>query len=152
MRISYVETECRDKISPNCTKVFMRKIQRGRPQVNCEACKNVNAPTKVKTVKATIKAAETLSGEMVDRECPCGNTFQVKAAGRGRRAEKCETCRAAGTVYRANEEGELEAIRAETLAEEQRELREQAGRERAEALFLRMQPLLKRTDRQVIHH
>lgn len=146
MKISYTVEQCRDRVSPQCTGTFHREIKRGRPQVNCEFCKAFKAPT------ARVAAAKK-SDEPIDtkRECPCGAEFHIKL-GRGRKASKCDECRANGVVYRADEDGELQAIRAETLAQEQREKDEQAGKERAERLVMMMRPLLLKTDRQVIMH
>lgn len=141
MKITYVVTTCRDQISPQCTKTFNREVKRGRPQVNCDACK---ASKGIPAVSASVPAS-------LERECPCGAKFTV-LPGRGRKPSKCDNCRAAGTVYRANEDGELEAIRAEALAEEQREKAEQAGKERAAKLTILMGPLLRKTDRVVIPH
>lgn len=145
MKITYVVTECRDKVSPNCTKTFNREVKRGRPQVNCDACKAD------KTVKPTgIKI--TGLGPVLERLCPCGNKFMINP-GRGRKAQKCDDCRAAGTVYRMDDDGELQAIRAEALAEEQRELREENGRQRAARLVEMMKPLLSdKRERKVIVH
>ena len=143
MKITYVVTECRDKISPECTKTFKREVKRGRPQINCAPCKAVKVPQTASTV---------VDPATLERECPCGNKFSVKL-GRGRKASKCDDCRSNGTVYRTDEDGELQVIRAETLAEEQRELREQAGKERAARLCDLMAPLLKSTrERAVIVH
>lgn len=133
MKISFIVTDCRDQISPNCTKTFKRFVKRGRPAVNCPACK----ATKVQVV------TQGTAVPNMERECPCGNKFNIKP-GRGRKATKCDDCRSNGTVYRLNEEGELDAIRAETLAEEQRELREQAGKDRAARLVEMMSPLIAR--------
>lgn len=141
MKKTFVETDCRDKIAPNCTQTFMREVKRGRPQVNCDACKTYSKPK--------VSLTGTVVNELGKGQCPCGNVFDINP-GRGRKPTKCNDCRAAGTVYRENEDGEIEAIRAAALAEEQREKAEEAGRIRAEALFQRMQPLLRRTDRQVI--
>lgn len=141
MKITYTVTECRDKVSPDCTKTFNREVKRGRPQVNCDACKAYK-------VKPVITADVPAS---LERECFCGNKFSIMP-GRGRKPTKCNDCRAAGTVYRENEDGEIEAIRAATLAEEQREKAEQAGKERAANLTIMMGPLLRKTDRVVIPH
>lgn len=134
MKISYIVTECRDKISPKCTKTFNREIKRGRPQVNCEPCKAVKVakPVTVDGVMALGKG-----------QCPCGAEFDINP-GRGRKPTKCNDCRAAGTVYRADDNGDLQAIRAEALVEEQREIREENGRQRAAALVDMMAPLLKK--------
>src|SRR3954462_6219551 len=128
MKISYVITECRDKISANCAKSFQREVKRGRPQVNCDACK-----AEMHKVVRTTSIVIAGEGPVLERECPCGNKFNINP-GRGRKASKCSDCREAGTVYRTNDEGTIEAIRAETIAEELREKAEQAGRERAESL------------------
>ena len=141
MKITYVVTTCRDQVSPNCTKSFNREVKRGRPQVNCDACK---AHKGTPAVSADVPAS-------LERECPCGNKFTIMP-GRGRKPTKCNDCRAAGTVYRENEDGEIEAIRAATLAEEQREKAVQAGNERAANLTILMGPLLRKTDRVVIPH
>ena len=146
MKISYVVTECRDKVSANCTKTFNREVKRGRPAVNCEACKAEVKPATAATIKVDGEASVSM-----DRTCPCGKSFTIKP-GRGRKASKCDECRANGTVYRANEDGDLEAIRAETLAEEAREKAEQAGKDRAEALVRMMAPLHLKRERVVIHH
>lgn len=140
MKITLIETECRDKISPNCTKKFMREVKRGRPQVNCEACKAVVKPStnSLKTINVDLNAVRK-------GQCPCGQEFDINP-GRGRKPSKCNDCRAAGTVYRMDEDGELQTIRAEALAEEQREIREEYGRQRAAALFDLMQPLIRRDE------
>lgn len=140
--------DCMTKVSPDCTKTFQREPKRGRPPVSCPACRTVakKAPTKA------AKPAESIVAPSLDRTCPCGTVYQIKP-GRGRKAEKCEQCREAGTVYRADEDGQLQAIRAETLAEEQRELKEQAGKDRAALLCQMMEPLLKANkERKIIVH
>jgi hypothetical protein len=143
--MKFKTVECRAKSSPNCSKTFKRKIQRGRPQLDCNACKAGPKPA--------VKSAVTTSVALpVQGNCPCGNTFEIKP-GRGRKRTKCDSCRDAGTVYRTNDDGDLEAIRAEALAEEQREIREQNGRDRAARLVEMMKPLLKDTrERKVIVH
>lgn len=155
MRISYVVTECRDKVSPNCTKTFKRKVQRGRPAVNCTPCKEFKVPSAVPAAEShdcnsegwdcmfNNGVKEHNKKSVTERECPCGNKFHIKL-GRGRKATKCDSCRSNGTVYRMNEDGELDAIRAETLAEEQREIREQNGQDRARRLVEMMAPLIAR--------
>jgi len=142
MKISYTIETCRDQLSPECTKTFNREIKRGRPQVNCNACKAYKVPV-------APRGKQNIEGkpEQVERDCPCGKKFMVTTIGRGRRPSKCEACRDAGTVYRANDDGVIEAIRAETLSEEQRELREQAGRDRAAALVALMKPLIDRDEK-----
>lgn len=142
--VKYVVTECRAKTSANCSKTFKRKVQRGRPQLDCSACKADRG--------TVVKPAEKATQQVTSGICPCGNTFEIKP-GRGRKPSKCVTCRDAGTVYRTNDDGELEAIRSEALAEEQREIREANGKARAENLFNMMAPLLSdRRERQVIVH
>jgi hypothetical protein len=139
-RISYTIETCRDKISADCTGTFHRIIKKGRPQVNCEPCKAaLKAPVRKPRVAKTVVKVEQPAEKTV--ECPCGKSFVVATTGRGRRPTKCTVCREAGTVYRTNDDGLIEAIRAETLAEEARELREQAGRERAERLVEMMKRL-----------
>lgn len=140
MKITLVQTECRDKISPQCTKTFMRRVQRGRPQLNCDVCKAAKSPAKPRT--GAVNAVEAVISK---GQCPCGNAFDINP-GRGRKPTKCNDCRSAGTVYRLDADGEMQTIRAEALAEEQRELREQAGRERAERLVELMRPLIKRDE------
>jgi hypothetical protein len=155
MKINYIETECRDKVSPHCTKVFRREVKRGRPQVNCEACKNFKAPTgrfaAKPASKVTTELTKAVSGELGKGQCPCGNVFDINP-GRGRKPSKCHDCRTAGIVYRTDEDGRIQEIRAEALAEEQREIREANGRDRAENLFQRMQPLIQKRNREVIVH
>jgi hypothetical protein len=141
MKITYVVTECRDKVSQSCTKTFNREVKRGRPQVNCDACKAHKAPA---APKVNISETGQITVDLT-RECPCGKKFEIRP-GRGRKATKCDDCRSNGTVYRMDEDGELQAIRAEALAEEQRELREQAGRERSAALIAMMAPLIRRDE------
>jgi hypothetical protein len=137
--------DCLAKRSPECTKTFQRTPQRGRPPVACPACRDFKAEKPKKVAKPKKAAVVDLN-----RTCPCGTVFQV-TPGLGRKPSKCDPCREAGTVYRADEDGVMQAIRAEALAEEQRELREQAGRERAERLCKLMEPLLKSTkERKVI--
>lgn len=137
MKVTYVVTECRDKLSPECTKTFNREVKRGRPQVNCDACKNF--------IAGAPKTAEDSSG-IRQGTCGCGNKFDI-LPGRGRKPTKCNDCRANGTVYRTDDDGQLQAIRAEALAEEQRELREEAGRARAEALVARMAILIEKRNK-----
>ncbi len=144
MKITYIVTECRDKVSKNCTQTFNREVKRGRPQVNCDACKAE------KTVKPT-GVVITDTGPVLERVCPCGNKFTINP-GRGRKASKCDDCRAAGTVYRENADGEIETVEAARLAEEQRERAEAEGRKRADNLFNLMAPLLEKRNRQVIVH
>lgn len=137
MKVTYVITECRDKLSPKCAKTFNREVKRGRPQVNCDACK---------AVKVTPAKSATIATDQVRKgECPCGNEFTINP-GRGRKPTKCDACRANGTVYRTDEDGEIQTIRAEALAEEQREIREQNGRDRAAALVDLMAPLIKKDE------
>lgn len=148
MKISYVVTECRDKISPDCTKTFNREVgKRGRPQVNCFACKAYKAPTAPRATSES-KSAEPASRE---RLCPCGSTFTV-SQGRGRKATKCASCREAGTVYRTNDDGMIEAIQQDQLSREQQERDEARGRERAANLFEMMKPLIAKRSAQVSTH
>jgi hypothetical protein len=147
-KIVYSVEECRDKISSDCTGTFNRLVKRGRPQVNCDACKAAKVPASTRK----LNAANPINVETRERICGCGATFTVKA-GRGRKAEKCDDCRESGKVYRRNDEGALEEIRAETLRREQEEKKEAAGKLRAENLFMMMKPLLKNTrKREVIVH
>ncbi len=170
--VIFVE-ECRAKVSPNCTKTFERIKQKGRPALSCPPCREFNKTPRatkrvakkaapVKVVIATSMEHECnsdgwdcmVNNDVVDhnkmgvsvRKCPCGTDFKIMP-GRGRKASKCQSCREAGIVYRVNDEGELAVIRAETLAEEQREKAEQAGKDRAERLFNLMQPLIARDSR-----
>jgi hypothetical protein len=145
MKITYVVTECRDKISPQCTKTFTREVKRGRPQVNCDACKSFATP-----VNKPVKSDKT-EPVSLERECPCGTKFTVEP-GRGRKASKCSACREAGTVYRTNDDGLVEAIQKDQLDREQHERDAEAGRLRAQNLFDMMAPLLKRRDRDTIPH
>lgn len=137
-KVTIIIEQCATQVSPECTKTFERKPQRGRPAKSCEPCRNYAKVDKPTMAKGSL-----------DRTCPCGASFQVKP-GRGRKAVKCDTCRAAGTVYRQNSDGDIEAIRAETLAEEQREKAEQAGKERAGRLCEMMEPLLRKSSRMLI--
>ncbi len=147
-KLVYEIRDCLLLISPQCTKTFQRLLTRGRPPVACPACRDFKA-AKPKVTKQVKQVAAV----DVNRTCPCGTVFQIDPTTRGRKPSKCEGCREAGTVYRADEDGVMQAIRAEALLEEQRELREQAGRERAEALCKMMEPLLKSTkERKVIVH
>lgn len=130
--------DCQSKISDDCTQTFRRELKRGRPPVDCPACKAEKKPV-VTPVTVNVAQDETPS---LERTCPCGKAFTIKQ-GRGRKATKCDDCRSAGTVYRTNDDGEIEAIRAETIRREQEELREQAGKARAERLTLMMGPLLR---------
>lgn len=146
MKVTYIETECRDKISKDCTKTFMRKVQRGRPQINCDACKaSKTAPA------ATSNLAKAVENEIGKRVCPCGVVFDI-TPGPGRKPSKCDGCRSAGIVYRQNNDGEIETIQAAQLAEEQRERAEAEGRERADRLVEMMRPLLEKRNRTVIAH
>jgi hypothetical protein len=96
--------------------------------------------------------AKAVENELGKRVCPCGTAFDVNP-GRGRKPSKCDACREAGTVYRLNDDGDIQTIRAETLRREQEEKTIQAGKDRAERLFNLMAPLLKSTkERQVIVH
>lgn len=145
-KITLEVRECKIKLSSECTGTFQRMPQRGRPPVACPACAKVRAE-----VKAPTRNANDINLETMERKCGCGATFQVKP-GRGRKAEKCDACRAAGTVYRRNDEGILEEIRAEALRREQEEKKEEAGKIRAQNLFDRMQPLLAKRSRELIVH
>lgn len=152
MKVMIEVRDCLQKVAPTCTGTFERVPSQGRPPVTCPACQ-----AQIKEAKA-IRAAKpkpivkVVSVQDLNRTCPCGNPFQVNP-GRGRKATKCDSCRAAGTVYRTNDEGAIETIRAETLRREQEEKAIQAGKERAERLFGLMAPLLKATrERQVIVH
>lgn len=140
MKITYVVTECRDKVSPNCTKTFNREVKRGRPQLNCHACKS----TKVVTPRVNSFDVPEAS-DSLERTCGCGSTFTVKT-GRGRKAGKCGACRSAGIVYRRDDDGVLQEIRAETLRIEQQEIREENGRIRAQNLFDLMAPLIRKRE------
>lgn len=145
-KVVYEVRDCTLLVSPQCTKTFQRLLTRGRPPIACPACRDFKAAKKVQVAKVAKQTVEV----SLNRTCPCGTVFEIKP-GPGRKASKCESCREAGTVYRADDDGVMQAIRSEALAEEQRELREQAGRERAERLCQMMAPLLKRTkERQVI--
>ena len=148
-KIVYEIRDCLVKQSPACTKTFKRELKRGRPPVACPVCRDFKA---AKAPRVTKPVAQVATVD-VNRTCPCGTVFQIDPTTRGRKPSKCDPCREAGTVYRADEDGVMQAIRAEALAEEQRELREQAGRERAERLCALMEPLLKSTkERKVIVH
>jgi|SRR3954468_8308930 len=163
-KITVITEDCRDKVSTECEGTFTYERKRGRPPVNCPKCREVLKSNQSAKPVSVRKVAEVethdcnsveweciVNNDVTDHRkvsklenCPCGNTFTVALSGRGRRATKCNACREAGTVYRANDDGMMEAIRAETLAEESREIREQNGRDRAQALWERMQPLIER--------
>jgi hypothetical protein len=134
--------DCRDKVSPDCTKTFERIAGRGRPALSCLACRTYKPPTKPRKAKAVV-VVEPVPAERTI-ECPCGTSFTVATSGRGRKPSKCSTCRDNGTVYRTNDDGIIEAIRAATLAEEAREKAEQAGKERAGRLVEMMNRLHER--------
>jgi hypothetical protein len=132
MKISYVLTDCRDKISAACTKTFERKIQRGRPAVNCEACREVT--------KFTV-STET------HRNCvDCGNRFELRIGGKGRKAIRCNTCRTPVKIVRTDTE-RIASVQAETLAEETREIRETRGSDRAAMLVMMMRPLIAKREK-----
>jgi hypothetical protein len=131
--------ECATKVSPNCTGSFTREKRRGRPFVSCEACREV----KKVAVTTRTTAANPINAETQERTCGCGTTFKVKP-GRGRKAEKCDECRAAGTVYRRTDDGMLEAIQADQLKREDNERKREAGETRALLLHMDMQKLFKR--------
>lgn len=135
-----VTTPCRDKVSPQCTGTFEKKIQRGRPQVNCVPCKDFKLKPKTST---KVRAANPINVETMERDCPCGNKFKVKP-GRGRKAEKCEDCRNAGTVYRVDDDGLVQAVKADQVKAEEHARRAAAGRERALLLHLDMQKIFRR--------
>lgn len=157
---TFIVEECRAKSSPDCTQTFKRERKRGRPQLDCNPCRAARTKAAPAIAKVMVHDCNSEGWECIvnndvtdhhrkaefTRSCPCGNTFIVKA-GRGRKAEKCDSCRNAGTVYRLNDEGTVETIRAEALAEEQREIREQAGRDRAARLCELMAPLLLRDEK-----
>src|ERR1044071_7845217 len=112
-----VIAQCRDRISPKCKVNFRRKVQRGRPQVNCDECKSYKIPAHKRPAKThecnsdgwdcmvNNGKQEHNKVDIKTLTCPCGNSYNVNMAGRGRKATKCETCRDAGTVYRENEDG-----------------------------------------------
>ena len=158
MKVTIEVRDCLTKVSPTCNGKFEREARRGRPPVSCPACQQHIVTTKMKPV-AKPKTSREVKMTVVSnddatkltRECPCGNSFQIKA-GRGRKATKCDDCREAGTVDRTSEDGSLEAIRAETLRREQEEKAIQAGKDRANRLFDLMAPLLKKKTRTVIIH
>jgi hypothetical protein len=145
MKVVFEIRDCTVKSSPACTGTFQRELKRGRPPVACIPCRTI-----AKVVKVSPVSAEKVPASL-ERTCPCGSTFQANP-GRGRKATKCVPCREAGTVYRANDDGVLEAIRAETIAEEQRERAVQAGQDRAERLCQMMQPILAKRNRLVMSH
>lgn len=138
--------DCKIQISPDCTKTFQRTPQRGRPPVACSECRKMNVkPAAVRT------QVNDINPDTQERVCGCGQTFKIKP-GRGRKAEKCDSCREAGKVYRRNDDGDLEEIRAEALRREQEEKREEAGKLRAQNLFDMMKPLLEKRSRELIIH
>jgi len=162
-KIVIIIEDCRDKVSPNCTKTFSRTPgRRGRPSVNCVPCRDaLKAKTASKSgadvaehdcnsvgwdcmVNNGVKEHHQISKVVT---CPCNNTFTVMLGRRGRQPTKCEACRHAGTVYRENTEGEMELIRAEEAREKAREKAEQAGRERAARLCEMMKPIIDRDNR-----
>jgi hypothetical protein len=134
-KIVIIIEDCTTQVSPKCTKTFERKAQRGRPAKSCEPCREL--------IKAGKAVSSMVANEIGKGKCPCGNVFDINP-GRGRKPSKCHDCRTAGTVYRKNDDGTMDAIRAEALAEEQREIREQAGKDRAARLCDMMQPLIAR--------
>lgn len=139
MKIVLEQRDCKTKVSPDCTGTFTSEPRRGRPFVSCLACRVVK-PAKV---PSTATSSE--------RECGCGATFTV-SPGRGRKATKCAACREAGKVYRRDDEGVIQEIRAEQIAAEERERKEAAGKERAMLLTEMMKRLNRKTHRAVIVH
>lgn len=121
--------ECEVKLSPDCTKTFQRRPQRGRPPIACEPCRD-------------IKASPAIMVEL-EKICHCGNKFTIKP-GRGRKAAKCEECRNAGTVYRIDDDGRVEAIQKAQIDREEQERKADAGRQRAELLTMDMQKLMRK--------
>ena len=132
-------TLCRDKVSADCTGVFEKKKQRGRPPVNCAACIQF---------KAKLKPA---GAQPLDRTCSCGSVFQVKP-GRGTKAQKCDDCRTPRPVKRRSDDGLLEAAHAD--AAERKEQERKAGEQRAMLLKMTMDRLhaIPASSRKVIVH
>lgn len=172
-KITIVVQDCRDQIAPSCEKEFRFERKAGRPPVNCSVCREfiknemlAKAAERVAAREAA-KAAKVVEHDCNSPEwdcmfnngvkehhhkfksvkCPCGTIFLVDVSGKGRKPTKCDACRDAGTVYRTNDDGTIDAIRAETLAEEQREIKDQNGKDRANALFERMQLLIEKDNR-----
>lgn len=144
MKIVMIVEDCRDKISPNCMGTFTRKVQRGRPQVNCDVCRATKAPGKVVAAKMALPSEAPIPREQTN-VCPCGTefTFVVK---RGKKPSKCQACREGNKVYRMDDDGVMQEVAQEKLDRERALAREKAGRERAEHLFQMMQPLIRRSD------
>jgi hypothetical protein len=139
--------ECLTKVSPKCTNTFERVAQRGRPPVSCVPCREMKAaPAKPRTT-----AANPINPETLERICGCGQTFKV-GTGRGRKAEKCDECRTAGVVYRRNDDGTLEAIRADQIKREEDERKTAAGQQRALLLHLDMQKLFRKRGLVAVGH
>ncbi len=142
MKRTFIITDCLTQVSPDCTKTFQREVKQGRPRINCDACS-----------KAKVKAFKTANSTPVslDRQCPCGAAFTVKP-GRGRKADKCDACRASGIVYRRDESGTIKTLTKDQALRENQERNSAVARERAMLLTLSMQKLHAKTDRKVIVH
>lgn len=136
MSATFAIVACRDKVSTECEGTFIRQTGvRGRPALNCPACRNA---TKI------VVSTET------HRNCKdCGERFALRVGGKGRKAIRCDGCRKPVKVIRTDAE-RIDAIRAETVATETREIAEARGKARAASLVERMAPLIAKRNRELI--
>jgi hypothetical protein len=145
-RITIVTDNCRSKISPACTGTMTYERKPGRPPVACKHCRDL------KKVKAT--ATNSVNVRPTEGTCGCGNKYVIQP--KGRISNRCTDCRENGTVWRADEDGQVQRISSDEhsreVSREEQERRDEAGRKRASDLFDRMQPLLAKKHRTVIVH
>jgi hypothetical protein len=139
--------DCEARRSPQCEGTFQRPMTRGRPPKACPTCHAYKAPRKS---REAVQAPKVVTPKPTEGTCGCGAVFAIEP-GPGRK-RKCDACREAGTVYRMDDDGILQAIQKDQLEREEQERKDAAGKARALALFERMQPLLRKTDRVVIPH
>lgn len=140
-KITLITDDCKRRTSPNCAGTFTYERKPGRPPVACQHCK---------TPVRKVSLSSEVSTRPTQGTCGCGKTFTIQP--RGRISNRCEDCRANGTVWREDSDGMVQMIQASQIALEEQEKRDAAGDERALALFERMQPLLAKRNREVIVH
>jgi hypothetical protein len=137
-KIVLITDDCTRKTSPNCEGTFTYQRKMGRPPVACKQCIK---PKPRKTDQAVTERP-------TEGKCGCGKTFAV--ARLGRPATRCEDCRDIGTVWRTDEDGVLQMIRAAQISREEQDRKDEAGDMRAQNLIERMKLLHEKKNRTII--
>lgn len=145
-RITIVTDNCKRKISPECTGTLTYERKPGRPPVACMPCRDMK--------KAKAATSDSVSVRPTEGTCGCGQKYAIQP--RGRISNRCTDCRENGTVWRTDDDGQIQRISSDEhtreISREEQERKDEAGRKRASDLFDRMQPLLAKKHRTVIVH